>query len=1039
MSFAFSKDAAEFVPGPSGSAPAFNWNPGAREFQPIIPIPQQNVPQGGKGFAGACEDAGTQAPVMQAVPVVAQGMGVYPVMAVPVPRGMRPRAVGYMSPGNASLVAGYAGGEYQEQQGCSPQSLDGKGKGGGPSKGAHRRQDGARPSRGGGGKGAGRYSGDLGSTGGCAGKGGPRPLAEASAVPPVEEAPVESKEAEVEAEPEEKKDPSKKSWADIARKAAAAPPSQTAGRMLPKRVAKKPEVLAAAASAAAPADKAAEEASEAEGADDVEKVENAEEVRQAPTPGNDAEEPAVFPAPAAEVDAGALVQFGGGPAVADVVAAEVAEAEIEELAEVEEERITDEPADCVAAQPQVQAAAELDVAPPAPPKPRGAPDVIRYSIAPLMSIRNAPDVVGSPCPETIPLPLRIDEEDPAPAPAPKPAAAVAEDPDDWRAQAGRQEARAGTKSGRSGAKASWRQEAAKLETSENSWASKQQAGKQDSDVAVTRAMKSILNKLTVDKFDTLYQKLLECGISKGAHIETLVREVFEKATTQHHFIEMYTDLCIKLNEWVTEQGLVDSEGEKVNFKRMLLNQCQGSFDMYLKPPAGLEELEGDEHVEAKMKYKTTMLGNMKFVGQLLCNKVVSPKIIEPCCLELIHHSSEETLETLCVFLSVVGPAFDKREHKSYHVLADVFQQVRKMCSDQSVPARLRCLLKDVLDLRAAGWVSTRPTNLPEGPKTMDEVKSQWAKEVAAQERRASMGGGRSSAPPTPSGGQHLGEWETVSGGSRRSGGGSFRGGDGPSSAGLGPSGGRFGFSSQDRDLGERSAARLERTRPAPMGRSGSEHFPFTPSRGAGRDGRDGREGREPQRATPKSARERPSLLDEGIRLGPSIRTSPAHAALRPMRSPAASSGAAQAPRQPSREELREQIGSILRALQASHDVAEAITAAREMNLLAERQQDVLVQILLKGSEASEAARRPMWSFLQRIYVEEVFQRQALAKGMDVFMSDYFEDLRCDVPKLPEILEEEVLPALGDKAGLLSATDIAGFLAKVKGGEDSPAV
>merc|ERR1740123_2619525 len=127
----------------------------------------------------------------------------------------------------------------------------------------------------------------------------------------------------------------------------------------------------------------------------------------------------------------------------------------------------------------------------------------------------------------------------------------------------------------------------------------QKVSKSDNDEAVTREMKSILNKLTVEKFDTLSKKLLECGIESKKHVETLMREVFEKATTQHHFIEMYTDLCLKLNEFLIEKNGGEEEGGDggVSFKRILLNQCQDSFLTYLKPPTGLNELTGDEHFE----------------------------------------------------------------------------------------------------------------------------------------------------------------------------------------------------------------------------------------------------------------------------------------------------------------------------------------------------------------------------------------------------------------------------------------------------------
>lgn len=82
---------------------------------------------------------------------------------------------------------------------------------------------------------------------------------------------------------------------------------------------------------------------------------------------------------------------------------------------------------------------------------------------------------------------------------------------------------------------------AKLEVSENSWGAQQRRLKseaKDSKEQVSRTIKSILNKLTLEKFASLSQQLLECGIFSSEHLVVLTHEVFEKATTQHHFIDM---------------------------------------------------------------------------------------------------------------------------------------------------------------------------------------------------------------------------------------------------------------------------------------------------------------------------------------------------------------------------------------------------------------------------------------------------------------------------------------------------------------------
>merc|ERR1719333_1949234 len=61
---------------------------------------------------------------------------------------------------------------------------------------------------------------------------------------------------------------------------------------------------------------------------------------------------------------------------------------------------------------------------------------------------------------------------------------------------------------------------------------------------VIRGINGILNKLTVEKFEALYKKLIgEVGMCAESHIVVLTKQLFTKSTTQHHFIEMYT-ICV---------------------------------------------------------------------------------------------------------------------------------------------------------------------------------------------------------------------------------------------------------------------------------------------------------------------------------------------------------------------------------------------------------------------------------------------------------------------------------------------------------------
>ena len=59
-------------------------------------------------------------------------------------------------------------------------------------------------------------------------------------------------------------------------------------------------------------------------------------------------------------------------------------------------------------------------------------------------------------------------------------------------------------------------------------------------------------------------------------------------------------------------------------------------------------LKQRKNKRCEVKYKRSMLGNMKFVGELLCKKMLSSKIIFQCVEELLDVKNDEAIETLAV-------------------------------------------------------------------------------------------------------------------------------------------------------------------------------------------------------------------------------------------------------------------------------------------------------------------------------------------------------------------------------------------------------
>ncbi|CAM9440592.1 unnamed protein product [Phaeothamnion confervicola] len=67
-------------------------------------------------------------------------------------------------------------------------------------------------------------------------------------------------------------------------------------------------------------------------------------------------------------------------------------------------------------------------------------------------------------------------------------------------------------------------------------------------VVLQKQVQSVLNKMTREKFDKLAQQMLDIPINSLEMLQKLVELVFEKALDEPSFVDMYADLCVRLND-----------------------------------------------------------------------------------------------------------------------------------------------------------------------------------------------------------------------------------------------------------------------------------------------------------------------------------------------------------------------------------------------------------------------------------------------------------------------------------------------------------
>jgi len=196
---------------------------------------------------------------------------------------------------------------------------------------------------------------------------------------------------------------------------------------------------------------------------------------------------------------------------------------------------------------------------------------------------------------------------------------------------------------------------------------------------IKKRVQGLLNKLALDKFDTLTAQLTDLIVENRNEGIPLLNEVvtiiFDKALSEQFFSSMYADLCVEVSKAVATipefepelaeanqaQAAADATAaptptgedgapvldeaaqaererqaklkqKKSPFRIMLLSKCQREFEEGLAPVAGRESMSEEDIVEAEMAQKRRFLGNIRFIGELYKKGMLLEKIMHSQCL-----------------------------------------------------------------------------------------------------------------------------------------------------------------------------------------------------------------------------------------------------------------------------------------------------------------------------------------------------------------------------------------------------------------------
>ena len=330
-------------------------------------------------------------------------------------------------------------------------------------------------------------------------------------------------------------------------------------------------------------------------------------------------------------------------------------------------------------------------------------------------------------------------------------------------------------------------EAPKLQKSENAFviSTKKKTGiEKDTFKEITVR----LNKLTLEKFDILALQIKDLLVADLEKVQELVMGIFVKAIDEEFFSMIYAKLCKYLAIAVsTDDGNVEAIPM---FRKTLLNCCQQEFEKATKADAAAAKLDASkkeaaaaaekaaaeagietkelskeeaakkreeerEEGYARNKVKRHMLGNIRFIGELFKEDLVSSKIMMHCINHLVpnKNAEEENLENLCKLLETAGGKWEtqmlkakknkKQTAENEATVKRTFATLKELTNRAGLSSRIKFAVLDILDLRDRKW---KPRTEAKGPKTISEVHAEAnLEQIKIQQQsggRSGGGGGR---------------------------------------------------------------------------------------------------------------------------------------------------------------------------------------------------------------------------------------------------------------------------------------------------------
>jgi len=252
--------------------------------------------------------------------------------------------------------------------------------------------------------------------------------------------------------------------------------------------------------------------------------------------------------------------------------------------------------------------------------------------------------------------------------------------------------------------------------------------------------KSILNKLTREKFAILSSKLIEeiqHGVRTSEELQQIVDLIYEKALSDIFLADLYAQLIETLTLQLSSLVLSSSSSSEVvssvsstldgsagdstsssfvcsstqvTVRSLLLERCQKEFHSTILPTASLSSVppslssandEVEQSSSSEYKQKHRKMANIKFIAELYKRNLVRSMVIQECLETLLASTSqlvgEEEIEATKGLLLSVVPKIFSSHNDAAGLLRPHLACIRHLLEQGTLSPRARFMMKDVLE------------------------------------------------------------------------------------------------------------------------------------------------------------------------------------------------------------------------------------------------------------------------------------------------------------------------------------------------------